>query len=544
MPGDPDAALGSHGQLRLQRATALVDVLLRRRPPIDRPRLRALDRPGDRPDRHASSLTTSRTTGCPACKPYEEPGYWRDVGTIAGVLATPTWTCSATSPALRPRQPALADPHAASIDGPPARIIGGDSGQHSLGEGSLVQDARVSATRSSAAASGSTRARSSRTRSSWTTPRSGQGAASPARSSIATTIIPAGSAPRAGDAAVTGRRAHATPRGSSSCPRGGAGGPPRAGGLGPACRRARDLSPRPLLPAAAREPVARRRRAAGLGRARTTTGTRASPPSATRRTPPRACSTRRTARRRRRQLRVDELQLRADAARLAGRARRPPSYAALRRADAPSRARTGGTATPGRRPTATRSCRSPREPTRSPRCRWGRRDFEHRFGRAPEGMWLPETAADDETLEVLAEAGVEVHHPVAAPGARASGGSGTAAWDDVGERDRPQPRLSLAWSARPAVWPCSSTMGPSRARSRSRACSRAASGWWRGSARPSPRRAPGRNWCTAPPTVRSFGHHSRFGEMALAAALRTLGRGSRARGHQLRRVPRGPSAHA
>jgi alpha-amylase/alpha-mannosidase (GH57 family) len=37
---------------------------------------------------------------------------------------------------------------------------------------------------------------------------------------------------------------------------------------------------------------------------------------------------------------------------------------------------------------------------------WGLRDFERRFGRAPEGMWLPETAADIETLEVLAELGI------------------------------------------------------------------------------------------------------------------------------------------
>jgi alpha-amylase/alpha-mannosidase (GH57 family) len=34
---------------------------------------------------------------------------------------------------------------------------------------------------------------------------------------------------------------------------------------------------------------------------------------------------------------------------------------------------------------------------------WGIRDFEHRFGRRPEGMWLAETAVDIETLEVLAE---------------------------------------------------------------------------------------------------------------------------------------------
>lgn len=34
---------------------------------------------------------------------------------------------------------------------------------------------------------------------------------------------------------------------------------------------------------------------------------------------------------------------------------------------------------------------------------WGISDFEHRFGRKPEGMWIPETAVDIETLEVLAE---------------------------------------------------------------------------------------------------------------------------------------------
>ena len=39
--------------------------------------------------------------------------------------------------------------------------------------------------------------------------------------------------------------------------------------------------------------------------------------------------------------------------------------------------------------------------------RWGLQDFAHRFGRAAEGMWLPETAVNSETLRVLAEEGVK-----------------------------------------------------------------------------------------------------------------------------------------
>ena len=61
--------------------------------------------------------------------------------------------------------------------------------------------------------------------------------------------------------------------------------------------------------------------------------------------------------------------------------------------------------------------------------RWGIRDFERRFGRMPEGMWLPETAVDIDTLEVLAAEGIAF--TILSP-YQASCVSNGDTWDDVG----------------------------------------------------------------------------------------------------------------
>jgi alpha-amylase/alpha-mannosidase (GH57 family) len=62
---------------------------------------------------------------------------------------------------------------------------------------------------------------------------------------------------------------------------------------------------------------------------------------------------------------------------------------------------------------------------------WGIKDFEYRFGRHPEGMWLPETAVDLETLEIMAEQGVRF--TILAPyQARRFRRIGADTWQDVG----------------------------------------------------------------------------------------------------------------
>jgi alpha-amylase/alpha-mannosidase (GH57 family) len=62
--------------------------------------------------------------------------------------------------------------------------------------------------------------------------------------------------------------------------------------------------------------------------------------------------------------------------------------------------------------------------------RWGFEDFVYRFGRLPEGMWLPETAVDLESLDLMAQAGLSfaILAPHQAKALRPIGGG---AWQDV-----------------------------------------------------------------------------------------------------------------
>ena len=64
---------------------------------------------------------------------------------------------------------------------------------------------------------------------------------------------------------------------------------------------------------------------------------------------------------------------------------------------------------------------------------WGIRDFESRFGRRPDGMWLAETAVDIETLEALAAN--RIQFTVLAPRqAKAIRKIGETKWNDANDR--------------------------------------------------------------------------------------------------------------
>lgn len=135
--------------------------------------------------------------------------------------------------------------------------------------------------------------------------------------------------------------------------------------------------------------------------------------------------------------------------------------------------------------------------------RWGIRDFTRRFGRAPEGMWLPETAVDHETLDVLAEEGIRftllAPHQVSAE--RADGGP---VW------------IPTAAGRGIAVFPYH---GPISHDVAFGPLIRDAALWHQ---RFSLAAGEGRGVVAVATDAETFGHHHRFGEMALAAVLDRL----------------------
>jgi alpha-amylase/alpha-mannosidase (GH57 family) len=62
--------------------------------------------------------------------------------------------------------------------------------------------------------------------------------------------------------------------------------------------------------------------------------------------------------------------------------------------------------------------------------RWGLKDFEYRFQRPAEGMWLPETAVDTETLDVFSDQGIKFTI-LASHQAQSVRKLGMEAWEDV-----------------------------------------------------------------------------------------------------------------
>ncbi len=108
----------------------------------------------------------------------------------------------------------------------------------------------------------------------------------------------------------------------------------------------------------------------------------------------------------------------------------PAAYSAIIEADAESMSRFDGHGSALAQPYnhMIMPLATPRD--RRTQVAWGIAGFKRRFGRDPEGMWLPETAVDVDTLEALAEYGIRftVLAPHQAARVRRAGGE----WRDVG----------------------------------------------------------------------------------------------------------------
>ncbi|MGH7320258.1 MAG: DUF3536 domain-containing protein [Candidatus Rokuibacteriota bacterium] len=156
--------------------------------------------------------------------------------------------------------------------------------------------------------------------------------------------------------------------------------------------------------------------------------------------------------------------------------------------------------------------------------RWGLADFRHRFGRDPEGMWLSETAVDRETLEVLADHGLRftILAPRQAARVRTEPGG---EWREVG--DGIDPSHPYRWDAGEGKslalffydGPISRAIAFERLLNSGDAL---ADRLMQGFAE----HRPNAQLVHVATDGESYGHHHRFGEMALAAAYDRLERES------------------
>jgi alpha-amylase/alpha-mannosidase (GH57 family) len=150
---------------------------------------------------------------------------------------------------------------------------------------------------------------------------------------------------------------------------------------------------------------------------------------------------------------------------------------------------------------------------------WGIRDFEHRFGRFPEGMWLPETAVDIETLEILAELGIKF--TILAPRqAHKEGKIGGRSWKDVsGDRIDPSMpyRLNLPSGRNISLFfydgPISRAVAFEDLLANGEGFAKRLMAGFAEDLRPWP------ELVHIATDGETYGHHHRFGEMALASAL-------------------------
>ncbi len=152
--------------------------------------------------------------------------------------------------------------------------------------------------------------------------------------------------------------------------------------------------------------------------------------------------------------------------------------------------------------------------------RWGLADFERRFGRPAEGMWLSETAVDRETLSLMAREGVRftILSPDQAKRVRPLNAKDTTEWEDVsGGRIDPSRayRVLLDGSGTSHI-DIFFYHGPI---SRAVAYERLLASGERYLARIEeafPKHRNGARLLSVATDGESYGHHSTFGEMALA----------------------------